>query len=80
MRILDTSILPNERAVIIDGRIFYDLGHLIEQFAPTVASDRIAADAMRDPEDIAYVEGEEFVLKAIQESHANLTLEHDMGV
>lgn len=58
-----------------DGRVFYNMAALVEQFEPRVKDRAFAASITRDPADLAYSEAETALLDAITASRTALLLE-----
>jgi hypothetical protein len=80
VRIITEVIDNEERAVIINGRVFYDLDYLIETYGPEIDKHVHFAAILADEESINFAAGESRLITAIRESRANMQLEHELGV
>jgi len=58
-----------------DGRVFYSLDALIEEFEPRVAARESVVHLFNDPESEGYVAGERAVIESIRQSREILSLD-----
>lgn len=71
--------------LIVDGvdgapsRVFYDLDHLFNQYAPEIMARGLVARLTQDPEALAQVRGETLLLEGIRQSIDALRLEADFN-
>lgn len=70
------SIPSNVDSVISgDGRVFYSLDALIDQYGPIVERQQFGANITGDPEDIAFAAGQAMILNAIVQSRDTHSLD-----
>lgn len=73
------DVPEDEHAVFSnDGRVFYDLAHLISEYEPRIARREIGARVTGETADLAYVHAERAMLEAIRQSMEILTIEESM--
>ena len=74
------SDIPSDTDAIVtdDGRVFYNLDALVEQFEPRIAAREFAANLTKGERDLGYVSGERNLLEAIRQSKEVIFLDETL--